>query len=47
MGSQVWALGISGYMCTYMMYKYKYMIIMITTFCDSSLESEGNLSTTL
>ncbi len=45
-GSQVWALGISGYMCTYM-YMYMYMIIMIMTFCDGSLESEGNLSTKL
>ena len=39
-GSQVWALGISGYICTYMMYMYKYMIIMIMTFCDGSLEIE-------
>ena len=39
-GSQVWALGISGCMCTYMMYMYKYMIIMIMTFCDGSLEIE-------
>ncbi len=38
-GSQVWALGISGYMCTYM-YMYKYMVIMIMTFCDGSLEIE-------